>query len=56
MPYCGDVEDVVARISAITDAMILVAAVWEVALRLVSAATGTKPSTAIKQKRSNPQR
>jgi hypothetical protein len=27
MPYCGDVEDVVARISAITEAMILVAAV-----------------------------
>ena len=26
MPYCGDIEDVVARISAITDAMILVAA------------------------------
>ena len=27
MPYCGDIEDVVARISAITEAMILVAAV-----------------------------
>ena len=49
MPYCGDVEDVVARISAITEAMILVAAVWDVALRFVWTPTGIKPKTAIKQ-------
>jgi hypothetical protein len=47
--YCGDVAEVVARISAITDAMILVAAVCEVALRFVCTPTGIKPKTAIKQ-------
>ena len=39
----------VARISAITDAMILVAAVCEVALRFVCTPMGIKPKTAIKQ-------
>jgi len=54
IPYCGDVGDVVARISAITEAMILVAALWEVALRFVNAATGIKPKTAIRQKAAIP--
>jgi hypothetical protein len=34
--------------------MILVAAVWDVALRFVSTATGIKPNTAIKQKAAIP--
>ena len=54
MPYCGDVAEVVARISAITEAMILVAAVCEVALRFVCTPTGIKPKTAIKQKAATP--
>jgi hypothetical protein len=54
MPYCGDVEDVVTRISAITDAMIFVAAVWEVAFRFVCTPTGIKPKTAIKQNAATP--
>ena len=54
MPYCGDVEEVVARISAITEAMILVAALGEVALRFVCMPTGMRPKTAIKQKAATP--
>src|ERR1051326_5217976 len=56
MPNCTDVAVPVGvpRISAIADAMILLAAVWEVELRLVSTATGTKPNTAIKQKAATP--
>jgi hypothetical protein len=54
MPYCGDVAEVVARISAITDATILVAAVCEVALRFVCTPTGIKPKTAIKAKAATP--
>jgi len=54
MPYCGDVAEVVARISVITDAMILVAAVCEVAFRFVCTPTGIRPKTAIKQKAATP--
>jgi hypothetical protein len=54
IPYCRDVEDVVARISAITEAIMLVAAVWEVALRFVCTPIGIKPKTAIKQKAAIP--
>ena len=54
MLYCGDVADVVARISAITEAMILVAAVWELALRFVCTAIGMRPMTASKQKAAIP--
>jgi hypothetical protein len=39
----------VARRSAITAATMLVAAVWEVALRFVCTPTGMRPKTAIKQ-------
>ena len=44
----------VARRSATTAVIIFVALVWEVALRFVSAATGTKPNTAIKQNAAMP--
>src|SRR6266545_8394925 len=54
MPYCLDVEDAVARISAITEAMILLAAVCDVALRFVCTPTGISPKMAIKQKAAIP--
>jgi hypothetical protein len=44
----------VARRSATTAVVMFAAAVWEVALRFVSTATGTKPNTAIKQKAAIP--
>ena len=56
MPNCAEVLLAfgVARRSATAAAMMFVAAVWEVALRFVSAATGIKPKTAIKQKAAIP--
>jgi hypothetical protein len=56
MPNCVDVLFAldVARRSATTAAMMLVAAVWEVALRFVWTPTGIKPKTAIKQKAAIP--
>ena len=43
-----------ARMSLTTLVRMLVAAVWEVALRFVCTPTGTKPETAIKQKAAIP--
>ena len=56
IPNCAEVVFVVgvARRSATTAAMMFVAAVWDVALRFVSTATGIKPNTAIKQKAAIP--
>ncbi len=60
MPNCDDVPVQVpgvfgvARKSAMTAVTMLVAAVWEVALRFVCTPTGIKPKTAIKQKAAMP--
>src|SRR5437762_5359025 len=56
MANCEEVAFVVgvARRSATTAAMMLVVAVWEVALRFVCTPTGIKPKAAIRQKAAMP--